>query len=166
MIKISGVTSSVDTISASEINEYHVVDSVLDADNFQIVLFWNKTARPGLPGSPSFPNPALNAVGISGTGGNGIKIHTLKFDKYKFRKSLFYNYFSGWHPSSSCRMGSPENTESVVDTRGRVYNILGLRVCDASIFPTKPDGNTQAPAYGIAQRLFELVSSEEYDHLL
>lgn len=44
-------------------------------------------------------------------------------------------------------MGPPDNSSSVVDTRARVYNTLGLRVCDASILPTKPDANTQATIY-------------------
>lgn len=166
MIKISGVSGPVDNIAASEFNDYHVVNAVLDANNFQIVLFWNRTARPGLPGAPPVNSPGALAVGIIGTGGSGIKVHTLKFDKYKFREFAYYAYFSGWHPASSCRMGPPDNTESVVDTRARVYNTLGLRVCDASILPTKPDANTMAPTYGIAQRLFELVSVEEYDSLL
>lgn len=158
-IKISGVTSPVDTIAVSEFNNYHVVDTVLDANNFQIVLFWNKTARPGTPGSPVFPSPAANAVGTV-SGNSGVVLHTLNFDKVKFRESLFTAYFSGWHPSSSCRMGPADNSESVVDTRARVYNTLGLRICDASILPTKPDANTQAPIYGIAQRLSELVIPE------
>jgi choline dehydrogenase-like flavoprotein len=63
-------------------------------------------------------------------------------------------------------MGTPDDVTAVVDTRARVYNTKGLRVCDASIFPVKPNGNTQAPVYGIAQRVFELVSAEEYDKLL
>lgn len=165
-IKISGVAGPVDTIAAAEFNEYHVVDAVIDANTFQIVLYWNKTAYPGTPGTPSTPSPAVGAVGIPGTGGAGIKLHTIKFDRYKYRELLHFIYFSGWHPSSSCKMGPPTNNQSVVDTRARVYNTKGLRVCDASILPTKPDGNTQAPTYGIAQRLFELVSSEEYDNFL
>jgi choline dehydrogenase-like flavoprotein len=163
-IKISGVTAPVDTIQESEFNNYHVVDTVLGPDDFSIVLFWNKTARPGTPGSPAYPSPAASATGGS-FGNTGVIVHTLAFNRIKFREFLFHAYFSGWHPASSCRMGPPDNSSSVVDTRARVYNTLGLRVCDASILPTKPDANTQAPIYGIAQRITELVIPE-YQTLL
>lgn len=164
MIKISGASGPVDTIPAELINDYHFVTAVPDPNTFEIAVFWNPTALPGTAGTPPTANPAASAIGIVGTGGSDIVVHTLKFDKYKFREWYQYTYFSGWHPSSTCRMGKPTDSTAVVDTRARVYGTLGLRVCDASILPTKPDGNTQAPLYGITQRLFELVSSEEYDN--
>lgn len=164
IIKISGVADAVDSINSKEFNDYHVVDAVLNSNTFQIILFWNRTARPGTPGAQPYPNPAAHAKGSCG-GGIGVKVHTLQFDKLKFRTWLQANYFCGWHASSSCRMGLPNDTHAVVDTRGRVYNTKGLRVCDGSILPTKPDGNSLAPIYGIAQRLFEMISTEEYDHL-
>lgn len=163
-IKISNVTNPVDTINENEINNYHVVDSVVPGTSFDIVLFWNKTARPGTPGTPIYPSPAVGAIG--GVFGNaGVVIHTLSFDRIKFREWFYTAYFSGWHPASSCRMGPPTNVNSVVDIRGRVYNTLGLRICDASILPTKPDANLQAPIYGITQRLTELIIPE-YTELL
>jgi 5-(hydroxymethyl)furfural/furfural oxidase len=138
---------------------------VPNANTFEIVLFWNKTARPGTPGSPVYPSPAVGVTGAANPYGNtGVIVHTLNFDRVKFREYLHFAYFSGWHPASSCRMGPANKSDSVVDTRGRVYNTKGLRICDASILPTKPDANTMAPIYGMAQRLFELVSSSEYDY--
>jgi choline dehydrogenase len=50
-----------------------------------------------------------------------------------------------YHPSCSCRMG-PDPATSVVDADLRLHGLQGLRVCDASIFPTLPGGNTNAPA--------------------
>lgn len=165
MIKISGVASAVDTIPAAMINDYHFVVAVPNANIFQIAVFWNLTARPGTAGTPPTANPAAGAVGIAGTGGTGITVHTLKFDRTKFRQYLQLAYFSGWHPASTCRMGPASDLSAVVDTRARVYGVLGLRVCDASILPTKPDGNTQATTYGIAQRVYELIAPE-YQSLL
>lgn len=50
-----------------------------------------------------------------------------------------------YHPSCTARMGpSPET--SVVDADLRVHGIAGLRVCDASVFPTLIGGNTNAPS--------------------
>ncbi len=50
-----------------------------------------------------------------------------------------------YHPSCTARMGpSPET--SVVDPDLRVHGVTGLRVCDASVFPTLIGGNTNAPS--------------------
>lgn len=50
-----------------------------------------------------------------------------------------------YHPSCTARMGR-DPAESVLDGRLRVRGVEGLRVADASAFPTLPGGNTNAPA--------------------
>ncbi|WP_417629073.1 GMC family oxidoreductase [Pararhodobacter aggregans] len=50
-----------------------------------------------------------------------------------------------FHPSCTVRMGADSAT-SVLDADLRVRGIDGLRVCDASAFPTLIGGNTNAPA--------------------
>ncbi len=50
-----------------------------------------------------------------------------------------------YHASCTCRMG-PDAATSVVDSHLRVHGVAGLRVIDASAFPTLPGGNTNAPA--------------------
>ena len=46
-----------------------------------------------------------------------------------------------YHPTSSCRM-APIEQGGVVDSELKVYGVDGLRVCDASIFPSIVSGHT------------------------
>ncbi len=50
-----------------------------------------------------------------------------------------------YHPSCTARMG-PDPATSVVDANLKVHGVEGLRVCDASVFPTLIGGNTNAPS--------------------
>ena len=47
--------------------------------------------------------------------------------------------------------------QAVVDARLRVHGIDGLRVADASVFPTIPTGNTNAPAIMVGERASDLI---------
>lgn len=58
---------------------------------------------------------------------------------------------SNYHPSCTLRMGTGE--KSVVDSSGKVHGIDNLRVVDASIFPTIPTANLNAPTIMLAEKL-------------
>jgi choline dehydrogenase len=63
-----------------------------------------------------------------------------------------------YHPVSTCKMGRALG-ESVVDSRLRVHGVAGLRVVDASVFPTVTSANTNAPTLMVAQKAADLIIS-------
>jgi choline dehydrogenase len=63
--------------------------------------------------------------------------------------------FAIYHPVGTCRMG--EDAEAVVDAQLRVNGLEGLRVIDASVMPTVPRGNTNAPVIAVAERAADLI---------
>ena len=66
------------------------------------------------------------------------------------------NAWTVFHQCGTCRMGR-DTAGTVVDERLRVHGITGLRVVDASIFPSIPTGNTNAPAIMVGERGAELI---------
>lgn len=62
---------------------------------------------------------------------------------------------TGFHPIGTCRMGPGE--DAVVDAQLRVHRMDGLRVADASIFPTMPSGNTNAAAILVGEKCADLI---------
>ena len=69
------------------------------------------------------------------------------------------NAQTAYHPIGTCRMG-PEGQRTVVDERLRVHGIKGLRIADASIFPTMPSGNTNAPAILVGEKAADLLKAD------
>jgi choline dehydrogenase len=60
-----------------------------------------------------------------------------------------------YHPTGTCKMGAAD--DAVVDPQLRVRGIDGLRVCDASVFPVIPGGNTAAPTMMVAEKGADLI---------
>ena len=67
------------------------------------------------------------------------------------------NSETAYHPIGTCRMGQGPN--AVVDENLKVHGLEGLRIADASIFPTMPSGNTNAPSIMVGEKCADLIKS-------
>ena len=63
------------------------------------------------------------------------------------------NVESAYHPAGTCKMGRADDPMSVVDAECRVHGLDNLRVIDASVFPTLPNGNINAPVIMVAEKM-------------
>jgi len=78
------------------------------------------------------------------------------------REWVRHNLSTIYHPVGTCAMGgdsrlAASKLTSVVDTELRVRGVDCLRVVDASVMPTVPRGNTNAPTIAIAERAADLI---------
>ena len=62
-----------------------------------------------------------------------------------------------YHPIGTCKMGSAEDANAVVDSQCRVRGVTGLRVVDASVMPKLIGGNTNGPTMMIAERAADII---------
>ena len=67
------------------------------------------------------------------------------------------NPASHGHPTATAPMGGPQDSWAVVDSRGAVKGIDGLRVIDASIMPGVPSVALNPTTIMIAERIAKAV---------
>jgi 5-(hydroxymethyl)furfural/furfural oxidase len=125
-------------------------------------------------GAPSNKNTVLTALGAlltDATGplapqvferlvSDGTRLADLIADEEALAAFLDEATTGVWHASGTCRMGRTDDRRAVTDAEGRVYGVAGLRVCDASLFPTIPCANLNLPVIMVAERIASLMDRQ------
>ncbi|SFF39778.1 GMC family oxidoreductase [Streptomyces mirabilis] len=62
-----------------------------------------------------------------------------------------------YHPAGTCRMGATDDRLAVVDPELRVRGLDGLRIADASVFPTMPAVNPMIGVLMVGEKCAELI---------
>lgn len=88
----------------------------------------------------------VEAIAASSPDRLNTKLLAVIDDDAKLDDYLLTTAFDAQHATSTCRMGRPDEASTVVDPLCRVLGVEGLRVVDASIFPTVPRANTNLAA--------------------
>lgn len=65
-----------------------------------------------------------------------------------------------FHVVGTARMGAADDPNSVVDQRGRIHGLAGVRIIDCSILPTVPAANTHLPVVMAAERLSQTLATD------
>lgn len=63
-----------------------------------------------------------------------------------------------YHVSGTCRIGAPDDPEAVVDPQLAVRGVAGLRIADASVFPTLTATNPVVTVMLVAERAADLIT--------
>ncbi|MEV8122909.1 GMC oxidoreductase [Streptomyces sp. NPDC085944] len=63
-----------------------------------------------------------------------------------------------YHPAGTCRMGAADDRLAVVDPELRVRGLEGVRVVDASVFPTLPSVNPMTGVLMVGEKAAELLA--------
>ncbi|XP_036145891.1 glucose dehydrogenase [FAD, quinone] isoform X2 [Monomorium pharaonis] len=80
------------------------------------------------------------------------------FDTREYWKCYIQHLtMTSYHPAGTCRIGD------VVDTSFKVYNMRNLYVVDASVLPSLPSGNINAPVITLAQKAARIFKSRKIE---
>jgi 5-(hydroxymethyl)furfural/furfural oxidase len=97
--------------------------------------------------------PGLSDLVFGRLTGRRVDLAALVSDRDALAEHVRNNVAGTFHVCGTCRMGRADDPEAVVDARGRVRGLSGLRVVDASIMPSVPRGNTNIPTIMLAEKI-------------
>jgi choline dehydrogenase len=60
-------------------------------------------------------------------------------------------------------MGKADNPMAVVDSKARVFGVIGLRVLDASVFPFALPSHPTATLYALAEKIAEDIKQRDME---
>ncbi|MCT2594527.1 GMC family oxidoreductase N-terminal domain-containing protein [Streptomyces sp. N2-109] len=65
-----------------------------------------------------------------------------------------------YHPAGTCRMGDADDGLAVVDPELRIRGLEGVRIADASVFPTMPSVNPMIGVLMVGEKAADLLRSD------
>ncbi|TAK52554.1 MAG: glucose-methanol-choline oxidoreductase [Gammaproteobacteria bacterium] len=89
-----------------------------------------------------------------------VDIGRLQRDEEALRELVRQRAQPVHHVCGTCKMGGAGDPAAVVDHHCRVLGIDGLRVVDASIFPTIPSANLHLPVLMAAEKMADQIKAE------
>lgn len=90
---------------------------------------------------------------------------------FEFRSKEYWYCFirqiaqTASHPVGTCPMGVSKENGAVVDSKLKVFGIDGLRVIDASVFPTQVSGHPDVAALMIAEKMSDVLKFEYFSKI-
>lgn len=89
----------------------------------------------------------------------GCEVERFDTDSY-WRCYIRHLTLTVYHPVGTCRMGFDKNSSVVRPDTFQVHDIDNLYICDASVMPNLPSGNTQAVVGMLAKRFLSTIADE------
>ena len=71
------------------------------------------------------------------------------------------NVETAYHPTCTCKIGADDDPMTVVDPTCKVVGIDRLRIVDSSIFPTVPNGNTNAASIMVGEKAADIIRGKD-----
>jgi choline dehydrogenase-like flavoprotein len=71
-----------------------------------------------------------------------------------------HTVLGNWHACGTCKIGSADDPNAVVNSSGKVYGVDGLYVADASVMPEIICANTNLTTFMIAEKLADAILAD------
>jgi choline dehydrogenase len=68
-----------------------------------------------------------------------------------------------YHPAGTCRIGAPDDELAVVDPELKIRGLEGIRIADASVFPSMPSVNPMIGVLMVGEKAADLIRSDRSD---